>query len=433
MMRSRIARVILAGAVGIGAAVVAANSPAGAVPNGCDTYGVGIAIIPRFVDDNEIAVNAYVGDVIDYDVTVFLRAPNALNPGGPTVCPIFGGTVTVTLPDGSGPFTVATDVSLGVGEFVTFPDVPAQKYTVDPADAVPGTDPMRLQADATVVATSDGFDTGTQDDAPVQATTQGQTFPLAPSTQVSITPDVTQVIAGQTVTWTITETNDTPAGFRPLPLSDVKVELSADGGTTVFATLTAASPAFSGDTDGDGVLDVGETWQWIYSAPLEQTTTVTATGFGTGPRARVITWPDDPDERDAAEVVVIPPAGCTPGYWRNHTGSWQGYSPTDTVGSVFSSAPASLADDTLLTAVQYPGGEGVVGGSQILLRAAVAALLNAAHPLVPYVLTVDEVIVQVNTALATGDRDTILALATVLDDYNNAGCSIDAAGNPIDD
>jgi hypothetical protein len=81
-------------------------------------------------------------------------------------------------------------------------------------------------------------------------------------------------------------------------------------------------------------------------------------------------------------------------------------------------------DDTLLDALNYQGGNGVTGGARILLRAAVAALLNASNPSVGYVLTSSQVIAQVNAALASGNRNTLLALASRLDNYNNAGCPL---------
>jgi hypothetical protein len=52
----------------------------------------------------------------------------------------------------------------------------------------------------------------------------------------------------------------------------------------------------------------------------------------------------------------------------------------------------------------------------------VAALLNSANPDIDYPLTTLQVIVQVNAALASHDRNTILALATTLDNYNDYGC-----------
>jgi isocitrate lyase len=62
----------------------------------------------------------------------------------------------------------------------------------------------------------------------------------------------------------------------------------------------------------------------------------------------------------------------------------------------------------------------------------VASLLNTAHPDVAFTYSdTAELVAAVNAALATNDRAEILALATMLDDDNNLGCSIDAHGNPI--
>ncbi len=74
-----------------------------------------------------------------------------------------------------------------------------------------------------------------------------------------------------------------------------------------------------------------------------------------------------------------------------------------------------------MTALGYPGGRGDVGAARILLRAAVAAVLNAEHPVINYPFTTSQIIAQVNSALATHNRETILNLATQLDDYNNLG------------
>lgn len=132
-------------------------------------------------------------------------------------------------------------------------------------------------------------------------------------------------------------------------------------------------------------------------------------------------------------LVTTPPPepgdeGCTPGYWKNHTGSWaaSGYSPSQTVSSVFSGAGAfpSLAGQTLLQALQGGGGPGTLGAAKILLRAATAALLNAAHPGVDYTRTAADIIADVNAALASGSRDRMLALASALDGDNNLGCPL---------
>jgi len=119
--------------------------------------------------------------------------------------------------------------------------------------------------------------------------------------------------------------------------------------------------------------------------------------------------------------------GCTPGYWKNHPDSWgpTGFATGATLESVFD-VPNGFGLDatTLLQALDLGGGPGAQGGAQILLRAAVAALLNAAHPDVDYAQSSAAVIAAVNAALASGDRDTMLTLATTLDNQNNAGCPI---------
>jgi hypothetical protein len=139
--------------------------------------------------------------------------------------------------------------------------------------------------------------------------------------------------------------------------------------------------------------------------------------------------------------------GCTPGYWKNHTSNWEEYAPNGsvgtpgtagykpgTVGAVFNStagAPVPYASWTLLQALQGGGGSGVDGAAKILLRAAVAAVLNAAHDSVGYPLQrsagdfggngfVDDVV----AALKSGDRNRMLNLASTLDRLNNLGCPL---------
>ena len=113
--------------------------------------------------------------------------------------------------------------------------------------------------------------------------------------------------------------------------------------------------------------------------------------------------------------------GCTPGYWKNHTDAWVGYTPSTLVSAVFSNA-APYDVDTLLEALHLQGGPGVDGAEQILLRAAVSALLNSTA--VNYPLTTSEVITMTDNALATGDRATILSVAAELDALNNLGCPL---------
>lgn len=115
--------------------------------------------------------------------------------------------------------------------------------------------------------------------------------------------------------------------------------------------------------------------------------------------------------------------GCTPGFWKveQHHDSWQGFTTSQTIGSVFDVPGTTFDSVTLLAALEFGGGPGIDGATQILLRAAVAALLNSASSGVDYTLTTAQVISQVNTALASGDRATILTLAGQLDAFNNTG------------
>ncbi len=131
-----------------------------------------------------------------------------------------------------------------------------------------------------------------------------------------------------------------------------------------------------------------------------------------------------------AGATNIGEQGCTPGYWKNHTQNWEEYSPQSLLKFNFT-IPAALgvpANTTFLQALQGGGGPGLPGAATILLRAAVAGYLNAAHEGVgyPYRRFTDPFNIksQVNAALASGNRQTILDLAAVLDAANNLGCPL---------
>jgi hypothetical protein len=98
-----------------------------------------------------------------------------------------------------------------------------------------------------------------------------------------------------------------------------------------------------------------------------------------------------------------------------------GYSPNQKLNTVFTIG-GSLGNKTRLQALNFKGGSTLDGAKEILLRAAVAALLDSTS--VNYPLTTQQVINAVNAALASNNRSTILALATQLDTYNNYGCPL---------
>jgi hypothetical protein len=174
-------------------------------------------------------------------------------------------------------------------------------------------------------------------------------------------------------------------------------------------------------------LDAGDFVQYDYDTIVNETTTNIAYVEGYDVAGGV--WYDEDD----ATNVVTGNEGCTPGFWKNHPDLWHTYSPEDLVGDVFiiPAELSALADDTLMEALNYDGGKGAIGAARNLLRHAVAALLNAADPDVNYAMSEAAIIADVNAALATLDKGTIEMLKNDLDYYNNAGCSIDAHGNPI--
>ena len=125
----------------------------------------------------------------------------------------------------------------------------------------------------------------------------------------------------------------------------------------------------------------------------------------------------------------IPFQGCTPGYWKQtqHLDSWlaTGFSPNQTLESVFDVPNQfGLDNKTLRQALSFKGSTTNTGAAQILLRAAVSALLNSAHPDIDYPRTTAEVIAQVNAALASNNRNTMLSLAAELDADNNLSCPL---------
>ena len=254
---------------------------------------------------------------------------------------------------------------------------------------------------------------------------------IRPSTILSVSASPLVIHSGDNVTFTITETNDAPED-----LTGVFVDTDSDA-----CDLALTGP--TGD-DGDGKLEQGETWTWTCTIPVSGDPatdfTLVAIGHGIDATGADVTFcaagqPTtgkfcDPDERDDVTIDIQEIfEGLTPGYWKNHLESWAatGFSPNQTLESVFD-VPNSLGLDnaTLLQALSFTGGSGTKGAAQTLFRAAVAALLNSAHPNIDYPRTTAQVIADVNAALASGNRATMLTLAAALDADNNLGGDINS-------
>jgi hypothetical protein len=122
--------------------------------------------------------------------------------------------------------------------------------------------------------------------------------------------------------------------------------------------------------------------------------------------------------------------GCTPGFWKQtqHFQFWcGGYTPSTLVSTVFDTTDCGcdFSSLTFLQALQGAGfGPTVCNAQAKLYQMGISALLNACS--VQYPLSTAQIISEVNTALQSCDRNTILSEASRLDGFNNGpgGCPL---------
>jgi uncharacterized repeat protein (TIGR01451 family) len=111
---------------------------------------------------------------------------------------------------------------------------------------------------------------------------------IRPDTEVTIDASAEWVNAGDTVTLTVTESNTGDD-----PITDVTV--TVNDGTSDIAVLDKDTPGMTGDTNGDGILDVLETWTWtITDVAVNEATTFTATATAWIRWMNPVTYPDYP-------------------------------------------------------------------------------------------------------------------------------------------
>ena len=210
-----------------------------------------------------------------------------------------------------------------------------------------------------------------------------------------------------------------------------------DASWQIVVTNTGDRPVYEinvTDTNGQSfgpfdLLSNGDTQEFVYTTTVSLDTVNTATAQGADELGNAV----GPVEDDAEALIITQSEGLSHGFWKNHADLWTDpYNWDDRVDSVLiiPGSLSELADDTLLHALKYDGGPGVPGAARILLRTAVAAVLNAAHPEINYPLTVSQVVIAVNDALSSSDRATTLDLKDQLDMNNNLGGGVDAHGNP---
>ena len=164
------------------------------------------------------------------------------------------------------------------------------------------------------------------------------------------------------------------------------------------------------------------------SCTIVTTTTVTAAMLP-GPVTNTVTvnaspvgFPNVLTATASDTFAITPPQageGCTPGYWKQtqHFDSWVGFSPNQTLESVFNVPDALGLDNvTLAQALALNG-----GGVNALLRHAVAALLNSSSGGVDFDLSTAAVIAATNAALASGNYE---AQKNIFAALNEQGCPL---------
>jgi uncharacterized repeat protein (TIGR01451 family) len=407
--------------------VVGADTTYTATGHGTDPLGVDIT----FPLDQEEQDSVTVDTILPSTITTISSSESSV---------IAGGTVTLTVTEqnnSEGDLTNAhVDVDNGVGTLSAPPTSgddgdgllePGETWSWTVSNVV-------VNADTTFTATGHGTINGM--DVTFCADPQNppanticdqeeqdsvEVTVIEPTTIVSITSSAALVTLGDSVTLTITETND-----GDVDLTNPFVELSPLG-----LNLDETSTEFTGGDAGDlGVLDPGETWTWVVTHAPAANTTYTATGHGTDPLGNDVTFPDDPEEQDSVSVEVEERdlAGCTPGYWKQsqHFDSWVGHAIGDFFDSVFGvdvtlnwsakGKPQPVANPTLLQALGANG-----GGVNALARHATAALLNAANPDVDYLYSEAEIIDMVQDAVDSGDFQTAQNLLSA---QNELGCPL---------
>ncbi len=126
--------------------------------------------------------------------------------------------------------------------------------------------------------------------------------------------------------------------------------------------------------------------------------------------------------------------GCTPGFWKQtqHFQFWCAAYTPDYAGLDRVTVPLTVgcnsANLTLLQALSRKGRVRCLRGEgKLLADAGVSALLNSCS--VDYPLSTAQIISEVNTALASCDRTTMISEASRLDGFNNASVSAGRTGS----
>lgn len=288
-----------------------------------------------------------------------------------------------------------------------------------------------------------------------------------------------------TVTGTVSLTDTIPVGINLLTIRDDMGTLNPDddfaciraslpftgtipaGTDSVAPTLSITSTLTISDTvivtDTMPLLPGGSFECLSSSGVLTDTKTGFTPGSGPGYLNTAVATPGvcdgdcEPSAADTAGYVGLYWA-FTPGFWKNHTGDrgssghnawlYTNFSPDIPLTQIFPQA-TDFGGKSLLDALRFKGGKGDAGAAKILLRAGVAALLNASFhemqqdPLVgpgselllpdgrvlfPY--SSEAIIGMINGLFVIPNRSTMMMIAAELDDINDGIHYIDWEWEP---
>ncbi len=236
--------------------------------------------------------------------------------------------------------------------------------------------------------------------------------------EIALTKSVNPTAAkwtGDYVDYTLTVTNTSLESLVITSLVDDKFALSAE------------CSALIGDSLAPGASTQCTLQDKFVSGTAGGSFTNTASVVGTDNESNI-------DSATANATVNFWWYGRTPGYWKNHPEAWPSpYSPSNFIQDLFA-IPGGLLNagtldldksggkDTLLAGLNYRGGSALSGGAQILMRAAIASLLNEAYygADFPIATSSSDLIAQVNVVLATQSRAQYVSFASYLDYWNNA-------------
>jgi len=205
-------------------------------------------------------------------------------------------------------------------------------------------------------------ETGQSDDASVTIVCANPSIDIEKATngEDADTPTGPTIVEGNTVNWTYVVTNT-----GDVPLTDIVV--TDDQNVSVSCPETTLAVDASMTCTASGIAIVGQ------YANL---------GSVSGNYQQTVVTDSDPSHYLGSQKSV---EYCSPGYWKQsqHFTNWNGYSPDQSFSSVFGETisvlwsqkgkPGTVVDPTLLQALQANG-----GGINMLARATVGALLNAA-------------------------------------------------------